>query len=448
MSMSLYALCLHPLHTLFSRNLAALKIGKKNQPTAAVAYADDITLIITVPNDLLKVRDIINSFEKASGVVININKSKALAIAGWDDTDTRAGFKFCPQLKILGTTFISTKARSSQLSWEPITKTIRAQAKLVYARNLNLTQRIQYVNSTLLARIWYLAQIFPPLNDLTNKMSTAINWYIWQGKIFRVPTATIQKRKLQGGWGLVDIGVKCKSLLINRLWKEGCKEDSATAAWLKYWNLAGSQGNPPNRLGKLQNMKYLLIYAYNMAYISPQSHNEKANAFQKRIYDSLYKMERAGLINIEPRISRQQPQADWNRVWENLHSAPFPEQMKATWYHIIHDLVPTKSRLAAIQLSALPQCDRCNKLDTIVHRLTNCSNSARIWRWTSARLAMDQRTTGADATDRHSSHSSRMDNETRLSPVASTAAPSNTMDNRPPCGFPGQQKAPYIRRFY
>ena len=111
-------------------------------------------------------------------------------------------------------------------------------------------------------------------------MSTAINWYIWQGKIFRVPTATIQKRKLQGGWGLVDIGVKCKSLLINRLWKQGCKEDSATAAWLKYWNLAGSQGNPPNRLGKLQNMKYLLIYAYNIAYISPQGQNEKANAFK------------------------------------------------------------------------------------------------------------------------------------------------------------------------
>jgi len=99
-------------------------------------------------------------------------------------------------------------------------------------------------------------------------------------------------------------------------------------------------------------------------------------------------MERVWLINTEPRIIRQQTQADWNRVWENLHSAPVPEQMKAAWYHIIHDLVPTKSRLAAIQLSASPQCDSCNKLDTIIHRLTNRSNSARIWRWTSARLAM------------------------------------------------------------
>jgi len=62
--------------------------------------------------------------------------------------------------------------------------------------------------------------------------------------------------------------------------------------------------------------------------------------------------------------------------------------MKAAWYHIIHDLVPTKSRLATIQLSASPQCDSCNKLDTIIYRLTNCSNSASIWRWTSARLAM------------------------------------------------------------
>jgi hypothetical protein len=101
-----------------------------------------------------------------------------------------------------------------------------------------------------------------------------------------------------------------------------------------------------------------------MAYISPQGYNEKANAFKKRIYDSLYKMERAGLINTEPRIIRQQPQADGNGVWENLHSAPVPEQMKAAWYHIIHDLVPTNSRLATIQLAASPQCDSCNKLDT------------------------------------------------------------------------------------
>lgn len=141
--MSLYALCLHPLLTLFSKKIAALKIGKKNQRTAAVAYADDITLLITVPNDLLKVRDMINSFEKASGAVININKSKALAIAGWDDTDTRTGFKFCPQLKILGATFSSTIVPSSQLSWEAVTNTVRAQAKLAYARNLNLTQRTQ-----------------------------------------------------------------------------------------------------------------------------------------------------------------------------------------------------------------------------------------------------------------------------------------------------------------
>jgi len=44
MSMSLYALCLHPPLTSFSKKLAALKIGKKDQRTAAVAYADDTCL--------------------------------------------------------------------------------------------------------------------------------------------------------------------------------------------------------------------------------------------------------------------------------------------------------------------------------------------------------------------------------------------------------------------
>jgi len=59
-----------------------------------VAYADDVTHFVTSPNDLATIKDIIHTFEKASGARLNPHKSKAPAIAGWDATDTGLGIEF------------------------------------------------------------------------------------------------------------------------------------------------------------------------------------------------------------------------------------------------------------------------------------------------------------------------------------------------------------------
>ena len=60
---------------------------------------------MTSPNDLPVIKDIIHTVEKASGARLNPHKSKALAIAGWDATDSGLGIEFQPYLKILGVTF-------------------------------------------------------------------------------------------------------------------------------------------------------------------------------------------------------------------------------------------------------------------------------------------------------------------------------------------------------
>ena len=237
-----------------------------------------------------------------------------------------------------------------------------------------------------------MAQIFPPSKTNTNRLTTVILWYIWQGMIFRVPKSTLQKSKEQGGWGLDNVAAKCKTLLLNRMWTQRNKTDTATASWLQTWNLNVSQANPPVNRKKLQQLEYLQIYAREMAYISPQDHNESAKTFKKRIHKTLPKMERAATGNSEIRIIKQLPQVDWNLVWKNLHTAPISETLKSAWYNIIHDLIPTKERLAAIHLADSNLCDKCAKTDTLIHRLTDCSPSADIWHWTRIRLAIISRT--------------------------------------------------------
>ena len=53
----------------------------------------------------------------------------------------------------------------------------------------------------------------------------------------------------------------------------------------------------------------------------------------------------------------------------------------------IHDLVPTNDHLAKIQRSTTNNCQQCGLVDTLIHRLTECSEGADISRWTRSRIA-------------------------------------------------------------
>ena len=207
-----------------------------------------------------------------------------------------------------------------------------------------------------------------------------------------MPTATLQKTKQQGGWALIDIAAKCKTLLLHRMWLQSYKDGTATAAWLKFWHLDGPQKNPPPRDRTLQQFEYLQIYASDMAYIPQPDRAECTQAVKQRIYRTLHTMNRAGTGNREMRIVQQWPGSDWDSIWRNLHNKAIRDTLKATWYRIIPDLIPTKVRLAAISLAETNKCDRCAKVDTTIHRLTDCTPSADIWKWTRTRIAAILRT--------------------------------------------------------
>jgi hypothetical protein len=52
----------------------------KGISTSIVAYADDVTILITDPNEVPLVQDALKCYQEASGATINIDKSNALAV--------------------------------------------------------------------------------------------------------------------------------------------------------------------------------------------------------------------------------------------------------------------------------------------------------------------------------------------------------------------------------
>jgi hypothetical protein len=119
----------------------------------------------------------------------------------------------------------------------------------------------------------------------------------------------------------------------------------------------------------------------------PLRQTEPLKTFRRRMYGTLCTMAQTGRAQREMRITQLHPRTDWKQVWENLHKTWDPDPLKAIWYKVIHDILPTNERLNKIKLTNTTQYRECGDQDTIMHRLTTCGRRREIWTCTKARLA-------------------------------------------------------------
>ena len=267
MSMMLYALCLQPFLNFLNRKMAGIKIGNKTSSTAVVAYADDVTIFVTHATELAIVEEAINILEKASGARISPQKSKIITTGGWNTTETIRGIEYHQSATILGVSFWGTTRQTMDDTSARITGKVRIHAQKTYDKDACLAHWMRYANTHLLSKLWYTAQILPAPKTYTQRITAAIAWYIWKGAVFKVPITTLQRSKSMGGWEMIHIEAKCRALLLSRLYTQSRKEGTFTAEWMRSWHLTSEQENPPQNWKTLDKLKYLQVYAEDMAYI-------------------------------------------------------------------------------------------------------------------------------------------------------------------------------------
>jgi hypothetical protein len=161
MSMLLYAISLNPLLSTLDRHFSGLRIGRGRDRTSIIAYADDVTILVTSPSDIQKIQEILHCYGETTGAKVNFGKSRAVAIGSWDTSHRIMDILYYNEATILGLYITSTVQASALRSWTLTTARIRAHAQEAYYRNLSLDKRIQYMHDHLMARVWYLAQIYP-----------------------------------------------------------------------------------------------------------------------------------------------------------------------------------------------------------------------------------------------------------------------------------------------
>jgi len=138
-----------------------------------------------------------------------------------------------------------TVSQSANNSWSAVTGRIRAQAHDAYSSDLCLDQRILYVHNFLLATAWYTAQIFPPPDECTQQLHTAISWYLWRGEIFKGPLSTLQRPTQQGGWGLIHVAAKSHTLNLYQLRIQGQKTETLKSRVVTRMGPTQAKHKPP-----------------------------------------------------------------------------------------------------------------------------------------------------------------------------------------------------------
>jgi hypothetical protein len=295
LSMLLYTLCLNPLLYMIDEALTANRPTMTGHEIKVIAYADDVTIILHSMEEVDKVQEAMKCYKVATGAKINVSKSKLMALGTWDKSQNVMGIQYHEEIRILGIQMMMTTTKQSGLrSWSMVTSKIRAQACDAYYRTLSLDQRIMYVNTILLAKAWYITQVYPPPWDCIRQLCTTINWYIWRGAIFRVPMSTLYRRKQNRGWDLIHIEAKCNTLPIHRLQTQGQCDGTLTSAWLRRWHLLRPSQNPPNIAQIPELLEYLRVLATETAYIMPQGRIESAKTYRRRVYATIHTMLRGG----------------------------------------------------------------------------------------------------------------------------------------------------------
>jgi len=165
------------------------------------------------------------------------------------------------------------------------------------------------------------------------------------------------------------------------------KKSSATATWLREWDLDGPGANPPY-IGRIpMTLEYVYRYALDMAYIAPPGITKRSGHLNCGSTILLHTMAAATRESREMRITQIHPDTQWTQMWKNLHTAWISEEIKSMWYITVHEIVPTNDRLHAIRLVESDRCRHCERRDTLVHGLTECNEGTAIWLWTRERIA-------------------------------------------------------------
>lgn len=330
-----------------------------NNILKVIAYADDLNVFVRSDEEFDLIIQIITSFARFAKIQLNLNKSRFLRINNCSSGPQL--IKEADELKVLGVVFKKTWSESIDRNFDKLVSDVKHRLTVNRFRKLNLLQRVWFINTFVLAKLWYTAQIFPPKNVHLAKIKSAVGMFLWHNNVFKLDRKQLYLPYEKGGLGLQDPEAKCKALFLKSIL----------------------------RSHDVNNENYLLQFKYPTKLTRNTREWLEEARFVKQNYDIesckmlyIYFLEKDGY---KPKIEILFPELDWEIIWNNISKPYLHSEDRSKVYELINDLIPNKKKLVEYGIRRMCEmCEECNEIDTNEHRLKFCTVTSEIRLWVEA----------------------------------------------------------------
>lgn len=357
LSMALFCLYIEPLIRMLYESIQGCLIG--DCFVKVIAYADDISLLIRNDHEFDKALELINYFSIYAKIKINTVKSQFLRFNNCSSGPHQ--IEEVDHLKILGVAFYRNFDSTVNENYNNLIANLKHAISLHHRRILNIYQKAFILNTYVLSKLWYIAQIIPPNNKHIAEIRKICFRFLWQGYFYSVAKIELYLPICKGGLALEDVESKTKSLFIK--------------------NILFAKNSSPSvdkfMIAQINN-RYLTRNAREWISLAVELRPRVVLNTSKLFYSYFINQ-----LNITPRMQTEVPNLEWDTIFENLDKKFITSNAKTCLFSVLNELVPTRSKMYRHRIAGIdsPNCILCGNQDTITHRIRSCGTSSVIWNW-------------------------------------------------------------------
>lgn len=370
LSMLLFCLYLEPL-------LQKLQNCCRTDLDVLFSYADDISLILNDLRKLPEIKQIFDMYEKVAGAKVNFLKTKAM-IVGFDRRlDVPGWINLEEKIKILGIWYHNSSKLMVELNWHELLQNLRFMLWNNQFRNLNLIQKVAYLNIYASSKIWYVASTVPIDKKSISKIKCMYGSFLWNRASLRIAFDQLCLPKKSGGLGLISPEHKCKALLLNRYIR--LKRISPY-----FHTFTDNLMNPPNLKQIPLNSLYIKLLFLELPYLP---NNLKGNPSSISLYNNFI------ALQPKPHIMIKYPQYKWEKIWKNVFDKKISSEYQVAWYLLVNEKISCAEQQFRFGRISSQMCVYCpQQVEDIKHKYSSCEKVRNCWWYSLTQIKLINRT--------------------------------------------------------
>ena len=378
LSMFAFVLFQEPLYRALEKSRKISPLDLPCKPIKQLGYADDTSILIRNDESFIECFRILKMFERATNSKMNLQKTKVYGFGNWEGRVQwpLAGLKIeHDKFKSLGIIFSCNYNLALEEQWKTICSKIKHRINIMSSRLLNIFQKAILINTLIASELWFTAHVYPLPMKYATIINTEIYKFLWNKyKTNPIKREVLNRNKLQGGIGLLNVFFKARSIFVNSLIKVFLK--SEVESMINHYmatriNYIFNFTTLPSK-NSMINAPY---YEYALEDIKlSKSHKDFPNMNSKSIYSLV-------LPDIPPIVETQNPLLDWGNIWKNINFKYIDINDRPILYKYVHQILPTNKRLFNIRLRNNPLCDHCFVEDSNNHKFYDCQKVQNSLNW-------------------------------------------------------------------